>query len=159
VHGVATLNIAFEGRTGLIELLAPAEDIYGFERDPRTPAERERRARALETLRTQIPSMVRFDPAIGCSITAIEVHAGNDSHAHANLTGGHFHSQRDSSGRTHVEVHAEYAVRCRELPAGHDIRFGFSKAFPSLRTVLLQLLADDAQVVMRIEGDVGIARP
>ena len=41
-HGQATLLIGLEGAAGRIELRAPADDMYGFERAPRTAAERTR---------------------------------------------------------------------------------------------------------------------
>ncbi len=158
-HGLAELHIVIEGRTGMLDFTAPAEDVYGFERDPRTPAERERRVKALGTLRHQISDMVVFDASLGCTIIATAVHAGNDSHAHDDKSSGHVHGMRDERGRAHVEVHGEYTLQCARAPAGRDIRFGFTKHFPSIKTVQVQLRADDEQAGRRIENDRGTVRP
>ncbi len=158
-HGVAELNIAIDGRTGLLEFTATARDIYGFEREPRTPPERLRRAQHIAALRTQFASVVLFDSQLGCTITPIEVHAGNDSHAHDNRTGGHFHAGNDATGQLHVDVHGEYALRCARAPAGYDIRFAVSKTFPSIHTVLVRMRSDSIGVVARVERDNGAVRP
>jgi hypothetical protein len=148
-HGLATLNIVIEGRTGMLEFSAPAEDIYGFERAPRNAAERERRDAALNRLRRGMGELVLFDSALGCTITATSVRDAHDTH-------GHDHGK---AGDDHADVHGEYAIACERPPAGRDIRFGFSKAFPGITTVQVQLLADDRQDGRRIENDRGTVRP
>ena len=158
-HGVAELNIAIDGRTGLLEFTATAQDVYGFEREPRTPAERLRRAQRIAALRTQFASIVLFDSQLGCTISPIEVHAGNDSHAHDDRTGGHFHAGEDARGQLHVDVHGEYALRCATAPAGHDIRFAVTRTYPSIRTVLVRMRSDTIGIVARVERDSGAVRP
>ena len=148
-HGLATLNIVIEGRTGMLEFSAPAEDLYGFERAPRTAAERERRDAALARLRRRMGELVLFDASLGCTITAKEVRDAHDAH-------GHDHGK---AGGDHADVHGEYAIACERAPAGKDIRFAFSKAFPAIKTVQVQLLSDDRQDGRRIENDRGTVRP
>ncbi|WP_439642921.1 ZrgA family zinc uptake protein [Gemmatimonas sp.] len=60
VHGHATLVIGMEVRTGQIEFGGSGEDLYGFERSPRTAAERTRQTAALDRLRTRGASLIRF---------------------------------------------------------------------------------------------------
>ncbi len=140
VHGEATLDIAIEGRTGVIEFRAPAEDLYGFERAPRTAAERAKRDAAFTLLRTQPLTVVRFDPALGCALTATAVGAVEDK-------GGH------------GDVRARYDLACRVAPAGKPIGFGFTKAFSGVRSVKVQLLSDTAQVGLTVVNDKGTVRP
>ncbi len=140
VHGEATLDIGIQGRNGTLEFRAPAEDLYGFEREPRTAAERAKRDSAFALLRTQPLTMVRFDPALGCAMTAITVGAVEEK-------GGH------------GEVRARYALACRVAPAGKPIAFGFSKAFRGVRSVKVQLLSDTAQVGLKVVDDRGTLRP
>ena len=158
-HGVAELNIAIDGRTGLLEFTATAQDVYGFEREPRTPAERVRRAQRIAALRTEFASVVLLDSQLGCTVTPVEVHAGNDSHAHDDRTGGHFHAGEDERGQLHIDVHGEYALRCAKAPAGHDIRFAITKTFPSIHTVLVRMRSDSIGSVARVERDSGVVRP
>jgi hypothetical protein len=146
-HGLAALDIVIEGRTGTLAFRAPAEDIIGFERAPRTPAETWQRDLALLRLRTRMREMVRFDPTLGCALATIEIHTGDDDHDHEATAGGH------------AEIHGEFALTCERSPAGTDIRFAFSTVFPSIRTVQVQLLSDDRQDGRRIDGDRGTVRP
>ncbi len=148
-HGLAALDIVIEGRTGTLEFRAPAEDIIGFERDPRTPTERWQRDFALLRLRTRMREMVIFDPTLGCTLKATEIHAGGDDHDHD--------AEATTSG--HAEIHGEFALACEKSPAGKDIRFAFSTVFPTIRTVQVQLLSDERQDGRRIEGDRGTVRP
>jgi hypothetical protein len=139
-HGEATLDIAIEGRSGTIEFRAPAEDLYGFEREPRNAAERARRDSAFATLRTRAGTLVQFDASLGCTLTASKVGAEADK-------GGH------------GDVVARYALACRNAPAGKPIAFGFSKAFPGVHNVKVQLLSDTRQDGITVHDDKGTVRP
>lgn len=150
-HGLAALDIVIEGRTGTLEFRAPAEDIVGFEREPRTPAETWQRDFALLRLRTRMREMVIFDPTLGCTLKATEIHGGGDDHDHDH--------DADAKASGHAEIHGEFALACERAPAGKDIRFAFSSVFPSIRTVQVQLLSDDRQDGRRIQGDRGTVRP
>jgi len=140
VHGEATLDIGIEGRAGNLEFRAPAEALYGFEREPRSAAERAKRDSAFALLRTRPLSIVRFDPALGCTMTAVEVSVVEE-------TGGH------------GDVRARYTLACRVAPAGKPISFGFSKAFRGVRSVKVQLVSDTAQVGLTVVNDKGTVRP
>lgn len=148
-HGLATLDIAIEGKTGQLRFVAPAEDVYGFERAPRTPAERQKRDAALATLRTRFAELVIFEAALGCRITNSSLKDIGDHGA------GHDHA--DEGG--HAEVTAEFALACTQAPAGKDIRFGITRAFPSIRTVQVQLVSDTQQQGLRVQSDRGTVRP
>jgi len=150
-HGLAALDIVIEGRTGTLEFRAPAEDIIGFERDPRTPAERWQRDFALLRLRTRMREMVIFDPTLGCTLKATEIQAGGDDHDHDH--------DADAKASGHAEIHGEFALTCERSPVGKDIRFAFRTVFPTIRTVQVQLLSDDRQDGRRIENDRGTVRP
>jgi hypothetical protein len=160
-HGLATLDIAIEGRTGVLRFAAPAEDIYGFERAPRTAAERQQREAALARLRTRFAELVIFEASLGCRITSTSLTDAVDraaEHDRAHAAGrDRDHEHEDEAG--HAEVTADYALACTRPPAGRDIRFGITRAFPSVRTVQVQLLSDDRQEGRRIERDRGTVRP
>lgn len=158
-HGFAVVRIAMEERTASIDFLAPAVDIYGFEGEPRTPAQRERRARTIGVVRDSFPKMLVFDPELGCSIIPIEVHAGNDSHAHDVQSVGHIHAGTDATGGRHVEVHGDFLLRCARPFAGQKISVEISRWFPSLTTVDVVFVTGDAQRAVRLEGGAGIAVP
>ncbi len=140
VHGEATLDIGIEGRTGIVEFRAPADDLYGFEREPRTAAERAKRDSAFALLRTRPLTVVRFDPSLGCAMSATNVGVVEDKSGHG-------------------DVRARYELACRVAPAGKPIGFGFSRAFPGVRSVKVQLVSDTAQVGLTVVNDRGTVRP
>jgi len=158
-HGAGTLDIVLNGRTGTMAFTVAAQSVYGFEREPRTAAQREERAASLTALRARIADMVIFDPSLGCTIIATTVHAGNDSHGHGSDDGDHVHEFRDERNRAHIDVHGEYTLSCAKPLRGHDIRFGFTKRFPSLKTVDVRVRADNREQVGRIEADRGTITP
>ena len=140
VHGQATLDIGIEARTGTLEFRAPADDVYGFEHAPRTAAERAKRDAAFAVLRTKGAALVRFDPTLGCTLTANTVGIVEEK-------GGH------------GDVRATYALACKNAPAGRPIAFGFSAAFPGVNSVKVQLVSDTAQVGATITKDKGVVKP
>jgi hypothetical protein len=140
VHGAATLDIGIEGKAGQATLRASGEDVYGFERAPRTPAERARQEAALKVLREQGATLIRFQPALGCSVTA-------DAARVVSSKGGH------------DEVEARYRIACRQAPAGKPLAFGVSQAFRGIETVTVQLVSDTAQTSRKIVRDRGTVTP
>jgi hypothetical protein len=149
-HGVARLNIAIEGRRATVELLAPAEGVYGFEHEPRDAAERARRDAGLRLLAARADRLVRFDPALGCTVAAPKIEAGSGDEGHDDADEAH-------TGE-HSEVRAEYVVTCRRRFTGTQLRFGVTSVFPTLRTVEVQLLSDEQQAGRRITDDRGALR-
>lgn len=139
-HGESSLDIGIEGKAGMVEFRVPAEDLYGFEHAPRTAAERAKQTAAFATLRTQAATLIRFDAALGCALTATSVGVVEEK-------GGH------------GDVHAKYTLACRVAPAGKPIAFGFSKAFPGVRAVKVQLISDTQQAGLTITNDRGTVRP
>jgi len=140
VHGAATLDIGIEGKAGQATLRASGEDVYGFERAPRTPAERAKQEAALKLLREQGATLIRFQPALGCSVTTER-------------------AQVVSSQGGHDEVEARYRIACRQAPAGKPMTFGVSQAFRGIETLTVQLVSDTAQTSRKIVRDRGTVTP
>jgi hypothetical protein len=140
VHGKGTLDIGLEGAAGRAVFRAPGDDVYGFEREPRTAAERATRDSALTRLRTLGSALLRFDPSFGCTVSADSVAV-----------------KPDRSG--HGEVEARYAIACRTAPVGKPIRFGFSAAFPGVERVVVQLVTERTQTSATITRDRGAITP
>ena len=158
-HGLAVIRIAMEERTASIDFLSPAENIFGFEGEPCTPAQREARARTIGVVRDSFAQMLSFDRALGCSIIPVEVHAGNDSHAHDVQSVGHTHAGTDSTGARHVEVHGDFLLRCARPFAGSNITVNMTRWFPSLTTVDVVFVTGDSQRVVRLPGGAGVVVP
>ncbi|WP_373999151.1 DUF2796 domain-containing protein [Bdellovibrio bacteriovorus] len=125
VHGSGKASLAFDGKNGKIELHVPAESIIGFEHQAKSKADKQKKDKALAKLEEKIGEMIVLDPALKCEIKKdiFEV------------------NQHDS----HAEVEAEFNVTCEAPAAGSTITFNFSKQFPRLKKVQVDVLADGVQ--------------
>jgi hypothetical protein len=140
VHGEASLIIAIEGTGGTAEFRGAGDDLYGFERAPRTAAERAKQEAALQRLRTQGAQLLRFDTTLGCTVTPQDVRVAEEKSGHG-------------------EVRAQYRIACKKPVAGKPIRFGISAAFPGVERVKVQLLSDTTQAGATISRDRGQVIP
>jgi hypothetical protein len=91
---------------------------------------------ALDLLRNKIDSMVIFDPTLGCRLSPTKVDV----------------VQQDAE---HAEVHGTFGVSCQTPLAGSKVRFGFTKTFPRIQTVNVQLVGVTQQVGASIKRDKG----
>lgn len=76
-HGVLKLDVAIDGNTLTIAMEAPLDNFLGFERAPRTDAERKAAAEVLARLRSpeQGKPLFAADAAAQCRLTRAEVKA------------------------------------------------------------------------------------
>jgi len=142
-HGLGQLDIGLESTTGTLLFIAPGDDLYGFEHAPRTPAEKAKQQAAFDILSKRGNELMRFDPSLGCVVTPVSVGVGGEAH----------------KGADHNDVQAKYSVSCKKPLAGKDIRFAFTKLFPSLVTVKVQLVSETVQVGKDVVRDQGTVRP
>jgi hypothetical protein len=159
VHGHAKVNVVVEGRTATIEVIAPADGIYGFERAPRNAAERQQRESGLRQLRERISEMVIFEADRGCRFSVARLddstsggrgHARGRGHSHASVSAAH--------PDEHREVHAEYSVACQRPLSGSQLRFGVGRVFPGIRELDVQLISERGQNGLKIVRDRGSVR-
>ncbi len=139
-HGAATLDVGIGGQEGTAQLRAAGEDLWGFERAPRSAADRAARTAALARLRDGGGTLLRLAPALGCAVVADSVTP-----------------VRTAEG--HEEVTARYRVRCRRPLAGVPIGFGVTALFPRITRVRVQLVSDTAQVGRAVVRDQGRVVP
>jgi Protein of unknown function (DUF2796) len=156
VHGVGRINIVVEGQQATVEFLAPAEGLYGFEHQARTPAEQEKRDAALARLQEQISSMVVFEAERGCQFATQKIAVETDVEG-KHEQGKSTEKAQKKSGE-HSEVHAKFTVTCKQPLAGSQVRFGVSKVFPAIKTVHVQVLSDARQAGVEVKSDKGRLR-
>jgi Protein of unknown function (DUF2796) len=135
-HGTAAVNIAIEERTATVELSSPADGVVGFEHQAKSTADQKTQATALDLLRNKIDSMVILDPALGCRFSPTKVDV----------------VQQDTE---HAEVHGTFTVSCDAPLAGSKVRFGFTKTFPRIQTVNVQVVGVTQQVGVSVTRDKG----
>ena len=131
------MNIAIDGSEATIELETPADGIVGFEHAAVSATDKKQQAAALDTLKNRIGEMVVFDRSAACTFTARKVAVEKDP------------------DEDHSDVKAEFGVTCGKPPAGTTLRFGFSKIFPRIVDVEVQLLNGAQQTGAKIHNDGG----
>lgn len=128
-HGVADLKLAAEGNAVTIQLESPAEEIYGFEHAPKNSAEKEKQRAALELLKSKAGEMIGFDAALGCTFKEIS-------------------TKVDGDGPKHSEVLAEFKVECSKPLKKTSVKIDFSKHFPSMKKIRMQIVSEGKQDAM-----------
>lgn len=72
VHGVAKLDIGVEKTRLTFQLESPLDNLLGFERAPRTDAERRQASEMVARLQAAA-ALFRIDPAAGCTLKSVEL--------------------------------------------------------------------------------------
>jgi hypothetical protein len=105
-HGHVQISAALQGEQLVIEMEAPAINVVGFERAPRTDAERKLLAEQLAWLRSG-QRAVGVAPAARCRLQSIEVTEPEWSHQ------DHDHDHDHDRGAKEEEKHADFRARWR----------------------------------------------
>jgi hypothetical protein len=146
-HGAATLELAVEAGRVTVELDSPLDGLVGFERAPRTDAERKAVDAAVAALR-QPEVLFRFDPAAQCTPKSVELAAPKiglgGTLAGAGAAGG--------AGEEHGDLQARYELEC-EGRAPAFVEVGLFQAFRRLSRIDVQW------VTPKTQGKVSLKRP
>jgi hypothetical protein len=111
VHGVAKLDVAVEARDLTLRLESPLDNLLGFERPPRTDAERKQADAVVASLRAA-DTMFRIDPAARCTLanvvlasTALKLGQPDPSEdGHADIDGSFEFHCADAAKAAYVDV-------------------------------------------------------
>lgn len=151
VHGQAALSVAVDGDLLSIGLESPLDNLLGFERAPRSEAERQRVRVAVAQLRDGA-AMFGLDPAAQCSLQSVEV----DSEALApELLGKpaaakEAHAHGKDGQHQHADMDVEYVFSCRQMSALNGIEVGLFKAFPKMKRLSVQVAGKGGQSAQRL---------
>lgn len=130
-HGALKLDVAIEGKLLTILLEAPLDNLLGFERAPRSDAERRRTDQAVARLR-DTAALMRPDAAAGCVAQPADLHAPVLGLGDAPAT---------PDG--HAELVARWSFVCQAAPAHLELRL--FDAFRQLRRVDAQVITGKGQ--------------
>lgn len=132
-HGVAAMDAAVEGSTLTVELNTPLDNLLGFERAPRTDAERARVQAMAATLRAP-QDLLRTDAAAGCtarSTTLVSPVLGlGDAPA-----GG----AAPAAKGEHADLEASWVFECRSIAELRAVEVGLFGAFPGFKRIDVQV--------------------
>jgi hypothetical protein len=154
-HGHSILNIAIEGETMSMELIAPGADIVGFEHE----AESAQDQAALEAADVKLAdplNLFAVPAAAGCTIdtAAVEIEqeahqAGEHDEAHHDEAEAH----GDKHGVEHNAFHVEYRLACTEPDNLSTIRFGYFEAFPNAMEVEVNVITEKGQSSFEVQRE------
>lgn len=118
VHGAVTLNLAIEGNSLAVELEAPAINVVGFEREPRTEAERASAAAAAAWLSSG-SALLGVPKAAGCRRDSAQLQAPtwSTSGKDADHDHDHDHAHDHEAGEDHADYRASARYTCRNPEA------------------------------------------
>jgi len=134
VHGLARLDVAVEAKRITLQLDTPLDNLLGFERAPRTPAERRQAEAAIAQLKAAA-TLFRIDPAAGCTLAQVALTS-------AALKLGTPDPADATSGHADLDGSFEFACTAG-AKAGYIDTTLF--AFPTLRQVEVQVAAPTGQ--------------
>lgn len=155
-HGVGQFNIVLDGNELLLELLAPAGDIAGFEHMPVTVKERMTIRRVAAQLAEAERQFV-LPPAAACKLAKAEVDGEQmDAIGHKHEDGhDHGHAAPAQGMHAHAEYHAVYRYTCSQPQALAQIDVKAFGRYPALARLRWQaVLPEGARA-----GDVSVAAP
>lgn len=135
-HGAVTLDLAIEGGRLSIELGAPLDSLLGFERAPRTDAERKAAADVLARLRSPDKGKPLFtmDTAAQCTLSQVEVQASV-------LEPG----AKTAAGDGHADLGASYAFDCAVPQALRGLDVGLFDAYRRIQRIDVQVVGPAGQ--------------
>lgn len=141
-HGKVSVDIAIEREQLTLQLDTPLDNLLGFERAPRTAAERHAAQAAVATLRAA-DGWLRIDPRAGCKLADVALES-------AALGLG------DTAGATgageHAELEASYTFRCTDTTQAASLELGLADAFKRIRSVEVQIVGPKGQVKRTLSG-------
>jgi len=150
-HGVATLDLSVEPRRLSVWFTSPLDNLVGFEREPRTDAERQRVDAALAALR-DAAALWRIDPAAGCSPAEVVLTAPVLGLGAAAAPAG-----KDG----HADLEARWDFSCRDGTRAGFVEHGLFAAFARLGRLEVQAVTPRGQmkvVLRKPAGRIALAR-
>ena len=135
VHGQLKLEIAVEGPTVTIAMEAPLDSLVGFERAPRTEAEKKTAQTAIAQLRAA-DRLFKIDAAGNCKLGPVELRS-------AALGLGKSEAGASSDG--HADLHASFGFNCSHATQTRFIDLGLFEAFQGARQIEAQIVTPDGQ--------------
>lgn len=134
-HGVMTLTVGIDGEQLSIGVESPLDSLLGFERAPRTDAERRAARDLLAQLRGAAASLFKPDAAAQCTLQGAEVRAGVLEPAPAAA------SKTDE----HADLDADYTFKCAQPGRLRTLEIGLFDAFKRLQRIEVQVAGPKGQ--------------
>lgn len=135
VHGLMHLDIVVEGPLLTVQLESPLDSLLGFERRPRTPAERQAADALLKQMR-DATTLFKPDAAAQCVLANVSVESAA------------LQSKASNEGRQeseHADLDASYELNCAHPDRLTAIEVRLFDAFKRLQKIEVQLAGAKGQ--------------
>ena len=140
-HGVAMLDVAVEpGRVTLV-LESPLENLLGFERAPRSDAERAQAEKLLARLRAA-DTLFRIDSAAGCTLSKVVLMSPVLGEGTATAAD----KDKDKDKDNHANLDGRFEFTCKAGQRAGFVEVGLFEAFASLKRIELQVVTPKGQL-------------
>jgi len=158
-HGVAKVDVAIEGNKLTVALQSPLDSLLGFERAPRTDAERKAAADMLARLRSG-GALFKADAAAQCTLSKAEVTApvldaankATDTGAAAKATVTGAAAKATVTGAAakategdHADLDASYEYTCAQPQQLRTLELGLFDAFKRMQRIEVQVAGAQGQ--------------
>ncbi|MEJ8849124.1 DUF2796 domain-containing protein [Variovorax rhizosphaerae] len=134
VHGQVKLDVAIDVRAITIHVDSPLDSIVGFERAPRTDAERKTAQQALAQLRAA-GKLFTIDPAAGCTLSQVDLDAPTLGLGKAPPV----------QAPGHGDLEGNIVFECRSPVQARYVDVGLFDAFSAIRQIDVQIATPDGQ--------------
>jgi hypothetical protein len=143
-HGVARLDIGVEAGRVVVALDMPLDNLVGFERAPRTDAERAAVAAAVAKLR-EAATLFRIDGAAGCTAGKVELVAAAFGLGAA-PTPAAAAAPAPAQDHGHADLEGSYEFTCTAGARAGFVETGLFEAFPRLKRLEVQVATPRGQM-------------
>lgn len=141
-HGAVRLDLVLAGGELTLDVEMPQDSLLGYERAPRTDAERKAAAAALARLRDG-GSLFRLDAGAACVLASAEVRAPVLQPPAGGAVAKGAHPGPDAGG--HADVDATYVFRCAQPPRLAALEVLLFDAFKRIERIDVQAVLPQGQ--------------
>lgn len=143
-HGALKLDVAVEGNKLTIGMEAPLDNLLGFERAPRTDAERKAAAEVLARLRSPDKGTPLFaaDAAANCSLSKAEVLAPVLEAAAPTAAPP---AAKAAAKDEHADLEASYEFNCAQPSQLRRLDVGLFDAYKRIQRIDVQMVGPKGQ--------------
>jgi hypothetical protein len=144
VHGQLKLDVAIDGPTVVIDMESPLDNIVGFERAPKTDAEKKTVEAAIAQLRAA-DKLFAIDPAANCKLGPVDLRSG--------ALGLGNPDPNEPVG--HADLDATFSFNCTNAAAARFIDLNLFSVFKGLRQVDSQIASAQGQFKRQLKRPTG----
>lgn len=144
VHGQLKLDVAVDGPTVVIDMESPLDNIVGFERAPKTDAEKKTVEDAVAQLRAADKLFI-VDPAANCKLGPVDLRSG--------ALGLGNPDPAEPVG--HADLDATFSFNCTNAAAAKFIDVNLFGSFKGLRQIDSQIATAQGQFKRQLKRPAG----